>query len=94
MQSMQVCITVPEIGQPRCPHEDKSLCIMAIEAELIFVFGKSDIQLVGITSLEQERKIGPVRVVTAPAFSRSNRPVKVTVHLQPVTELRVTAKAE
>ena len=94
MQGMQIRIAVAKIGQSRCPLKNKSLRIVAIEAELIFVFGKSDIQLISIASLEQEWLVSPMRIMTPPAFSVSYRLMQVVVFLKTVTERRVTPKAE
>ena len=80
---VKVLIPVAKIGQgSRKPVQGQRLLVTA-KAQTIFVLGKGGIKISRIRAFEQTEIVRPMRVMASRAILLADRPMPVTVLIQP-----------
>ncbi len=81
---MKVLIAVAKVGERRGEAIEDQCLLMAAKAETVFLWSKRGIKVSGITTLQQTEIVRAMRVVTGRAIFLPDRPVPITVALQPL----------
>jgi len=84
MAKMKVLIAVAKVGERRGEAIKGQGLLMAAKAETVFLLTERRIKISGVRTLQQTEIVRPMRVVTGRTIFLPDRPVPITVALQPL----------